>query len=90
MDRVTRNVRDLGKDERRIYEAALGEELRDNQQVTIQVAPTESPGIRPSVGRTASDQLPEWCNVYEGLSDADIAEIETVILDRNGWTRDVQ
>ena len=31
--------------------------------------------------------LPDWCDVYEGLSDEEIADIETVILDRNGWSR---
>ncbi|GAH02117.1 unnamed protein product, partial [marine sediment metagenome] len=27
------------------------------------------------------------CNVYDGLSDEEIAEVEESILDRSNWTR---
>ena len=37
-----------------------------------------------------SDQttvLPDWCNVYKGLSDEEIAELERAILTRADLTR---
>jgi hypothetical protein len=33
------------------------------------------------------DQLPEWCNVYAGLSDDQIANLERAILRRMELTR---
>jgi len=75
----------------------LGAKLRENQQVIIQVisvgdqmreaAPSpEEEGDRAAPGVT----LPDWCNVYEGLSDEEISGIESVVLDRSGWTRNPQ
>jgi hypothetical protein len=62
--------------------------LRENQQVVLQVVtPTEPKPTQEAPLRTATDHLPDWCNVYEGLSDEEIAEIEDVILDRSGWNR---
>jgi hypothetical protein len=88
MEKITRNVRDLKQDERRVYEEALGERLCENQQVILQVVtlhePTSTEEPRPGA---ATAQLPGWCDVYEGLSDEEIAEIEDVILDRSGWNR---
>ena len=34
--------------------------------------------------------LPDWCNVYEGLSDEEIAEIERIALTRADLTRPIQ
>jgi|HubBroStandDraft_6_1064221.scaffolds.fasta_scaffold1135317_2 hypothetical protein len=85
MEQVARNVRDLGNEERRIYEAALGEPLREDQQVILRVVTPSEPRVP-----TTAETLPDWCKVYEGLSEAEVAEIETAILDRNEWTRDVR
>ena len=97
MESITRNVRDIPSDELRLYETVLGAKLRENQQVIIQVIslgdqrqePASSPekeGGHAAPGVT----LPDWCNVYEGLSDEEISEIESVALDRSGWTRSPQ
>lgn len=44
-----------------------------------------------TTGMESSDHkgrlLPDWCDVYEGLSDKQIADIESVVLDRSGWAR---
>jgi hypothetical protein len=88
MEKITRNVRDLKQDERRVYEAALGERLRENQQLILQVVtPHEQTSTEEARSGAVTAQLPDWCNVYEGLSDEEIAEIEDVILDRSGWNR---
>jgi hypothetical protein len=50
-----------------------------------------SPEQRPEINTGQSAEgLPDWCNVYEGLTEQEIEDIEKVILDRNGWTRDSQ
>jgi hypothetical protein len=37
MESITRNVKDIAPDERRVYEAAIGHALQDNQRVVIRV-----------------------------------------------------
>jgi len=97
MESITRNVRDISTDELRLYENVLGEKLKENQQVIIQVIslgdPNQTPGSSPEKqgDQTAAGvAFPDWCNVYEGLSDEEISDIETVVLDRSGWTREPQ
>jgi hypothetical protein len=43
----------------------------------------------PKSGETSAgtDELPEWCHVYDGLSDEQVAEFESVILQRADLTR---
>jgi hypothetical protein len=91
MEQIVRNVRDIAADDRPALEHVIGQRLRENQQIIIQVmtvaeaAPAEAAEPTP---RAAAAGLPVWCNVYEGLSDQEIQEIERVILDRDHWTRD--
>ena len=32
-------------------------------------------------------ELPEWCRVYDGLSDREITEVERIALDRSNFGR---
>ena len=90
MDSIVRNVKDIKADDRRSLEHVVGQHLEDNQQVIIRVMtlseiqPTNSG--KPPAGQP-SGTLPDWCNVYDGLSDEEIAEVEESILDRSNWTR---
>ena len=38
--------------------------------------------IEPDAGK---DLLAEWLSVYEGLDEEDIAEIESIALNRENW-----
>ena len=93
MEEVLRNVNDIEPADRRALEHILGRTLHDSQQVALRVS---SPDDARDVGTTNGDQatddetLPEWCNVYEGLSDAEIAAIEEVMLTRANLTRNVK
>jgi hypothetical protein len=89
MENIVRNVRDIDASDRDALEHVVGQALRDNQQIIIQVMalndePPTTPGESAGGG---TDGLPDWCNVYEGLSDEEIAEVEKAILDRGNWTR---
>ena len=46
------------------------------------------PVIAVQEGVTA-DTLPDWCDMYAGLSDAQIADLESVILQRADMTRSI-
>jgi len=72
--------------ERRVLEHVIGPQPKDHQQVIIQVVTL---GNQPAeeVAASGMGKLPEWCNVYEGLSDEQIAAVEDVILQRSDLTR---
>lgn len=78
MESIIRNVRDIETNQRRALEQVLGQKLQENQQIIIQVVtPVKEPEQR----------LPDWCNVYEGLTAERVTEIEDVILGRCDLTR---
>jgi len=85
MERITRDVRNLENHERRALESVVGHALRENQRVVIEVLTLGEGEGEPRA--TAGGGLPEWCNVYEGLSDNEIAEVEKVILRRADLSR---
>jgi hypothetical protein len=89
MDPVIRHVRDMDAADRRALEHVLGRPLAEDQQVIVQVvSPTAPPapagdrGGAPTAGR-----LPGWCNVFDGLTGAELADVETVIRQRADLTR---
>ena len=86
MESIVRNVRDIKSSERLVLEHVLGHQLKENQQVIIQVV---NVGMERAEQRdeAALNQLPAWCNVYAGLTDGQIEEVEEVILRRADLTR---
>lgn len=87
---VVRSVSQLSIDFRKAIELAVGQPLRDEQQVTIQVNdPLESGQASPPTTSSAAEPLPEWCRVYEGLSAEEIAALEGVVLKRADLSRPV-
>ncbi len=90
MESLIRNVGDIDAHDRQALEHVLGQTLRENQQLVIHIvnlnvdvetATTESEqqGTKP--------QLPDWCNVYEGMSEAEVEDLEGTILTRADLSR---
>ena len=86
VETVVRNVRDLPDNDRSAAEQLVGHSLRENQKLVIQVLNLDVPAGRPGNG-TGAGKLPDWCNVYEGLTDQEIADQEKTILTRADLTR---
>ena len=86
MEVVVHNVRDLRNNERSAAEQLVGHALRENQQLVIQVVNLDLGAERPGNG-TDEGKLPEWCNVYDGLTDEEIADLEKTILTRADLSR---
>lgn len=86
MESITRNVAEIGAADRQALEHVVGQQLRENQQVVIHIVNMDVP-LAPANGKSPPGKLPEWCNVYEGLSDAEVAEIEKVVLTRADLSR---
>lgn len=85
-----RNVSEIDSTDRQAMEHLLGQPLRENEQLVIRVVPVkpsaEASG-KPLSSSGTTAVLPEWCNVYAGLSDEEIAELERTILTRADLTR---
>ncbi len=89
METIIRHVRDIESDERRVLEHVIGRQLQANQQVIIQVVTLGSQGVEEAKEQGALEpgKLSEWCNVYEGLTDKQLAEVEEIVLQRADLTR---
>jgi hypothetical protein len=89
MDAIIRNVRDIDTRDRHVLEQVVGRPLKENDQLIIQVATLdkEPPADRNGPSAVRADEPPPWCNVYDGLSDDEVAELEKVILQRADLTR---
>jgi hypothetical protein len=72
---ITRNVRDIDTVGRLALEHVLGAPLREDQQVVITIQPA------------SKAPLPSWLNLYEGMTDEEIADVETAILERDRTSR---
>lgn len=80
METVICNVRDLTREQHSAAEQLVGHDLLVNQKIVIHVVDdlaAQHPG-----NATASEELPEWCNVYDGLTNKDISDLEKSILRR--------
>ena len=91
MESLTRKVGDIDVSDRRALEHMLGHSLPENPRLVIQIINPETEtnkeaesGDQVALGTA---QLPDWCDVYTGLSDADIQGIEETILDRTNLAR---
>jgi hypothetical protein len=85
MDTIVRNVGDIDAQDRRALEHVLGQRLEPNQQLVIRVinlhvAPADQAKL--AEGAQIFAALPDWCDVYAGLSDSEIADLEKAILAR--------
>jgi hypothetical protein len=86
---ITRNVTEIKPADRNALEHVLGQPLHDGQQLIVRIVTPEAAAPHADANTPARDEdtLPDWCNVYEGLSDAEVAAIEEVMLTRANLTR---
>jgi hypothetical protein len=89
MEPIGRHVRDIDPAERRMLEHVIGRKLKDNQKVMIQVVTlgSEAQAVPQPADAVPADELPDWCNVYEGLSEEEIDALESIVLQRANLTR---
>ena len=90
METVIRNVGDIDARDREALEHVLGCALRENQQLLIGIVNLQVQSVpvpEPSRCSNGSPVLPEWCNVYDGLSEDEVADLEKTILQRADLSR---
>jgi hypothetical protein len=89
MESVIREVRDIEEKEKLVPEHMLGRQLHNNQQVVMKVETLDVNTAHCSEenDKTNIDALPAWCNVFEGLTEVQIADLESILLERANLTR---
>jgi hypothetical protein len=86
MERVILNVAEINSADRRAIEHLIGKNLGEHQQVIISVVTVDlAPPIESAV--PASEDVPDWWKVYEGLNDADVDRLDQSIHRRATLTR---
>ena len=94
MDSISYSVTDLSADQRHAFEGVLGQPLRDDQRVIVQLVnpegltpPADSMPLRNNTVTIKREGdvgiLPDWCAIFADLSDEEMAELEAAILDRS-------
>ena len=87
MESIVRNVRDIDTGDRHAIEHVVGQTLRDNQKLIIQLAEIEIPVEESSTDPRPPQTLEDWTGVYEGLSDDEIEAIDKTAKTRADLTR---
>lgn len=88
METVVRDVDAMDNGERTAAERLVGHSLRDRQQLVIQVIDLAD-GLNESPSDADEDGLPEWCDIYAGLTDQEIETLERAISWRLDLTRPI-
>jgi len=87
METITRNVSDIAAGDLQALEHLIGAPLRPSQQVIVQVV-ERGPSASEVLPGAGEAKLPDWCNVYEGLSDEEIDELDAALQQRLDLTRE--
>ena len=85
METIVRDVGDLDHGDRSALERVVGHALGEGQRLIIQVLTAERPAAEPPAGELPD--LPEWTDVYAGLSDAEIDDLDAAIRERANLSR---
>jgi hypothetical protein len=86
METITRNVKDIGSEDRRALEHMIGKRLAEDQQVVINVVNLNA-SLPTHENAKVSQEVPGWWKVYEGLGDEEIDRLDHAIRQRANLTR---
>lgn len=87
METITKNVRDISLPDKLALEHVIGQQLTENQQVIIQIYNLDLRSEPATPGIESAQGLPDWCNVYAGLTDKQVEAVEQTALQRANLTR---
>jgi len=89
MESIICSVKDIATADRRALEHVVGQQLADHHQLVIQIVNSDVPSTQVAPEpRTIS--LPDWCKVYDGLSDEEVSALEDIVLTRADLTREAE
>ena len=79
METITRQVGELQANERSAAELLVGHSLRGHERLILQVLEVDLAESTTEDDSRPAQTLPEWCNIYKGLSDEEIENIDRSI-----------
>ena len=84
MESIEQNVGDIAADDRRVFEKVLGHKLQENQRVIIQVTDIDASKTNGSDSKSgpSGTNLDDWA-IFQDLSNEEVAELESIILERS-------
>ncbi len=84
MENFEHDVGDFAADDLRVFEKVLGHKLQENQRVIIQVMDIDASKTNGngSQNHPSGTNLDDWA-IFQDLSAGEIAELESVILERS-------
>lgn len=86
MEKVIRNVAEIDAADRLAIVHLIGMHLAEHQQVIISIV-TINIASHDASQVPASNDVPAWWNVYEGLSDEDVDRLDQSVRRRADLTR---
>ena len=79
METVIHNICDLNGNERSAAEQLVGHVLGENQQLVIQIVNVGEASRETEPSSSKPIAVPAWWNIYEGLSEDRIEELDQAI-----------
>ena len=86
MEQVVHNVAEIDTAVRQALEHLIGKRLGEHPQVVINVVNLDVSNPDMSAA-SISQEVPDWWNIYEGLTDEEIEELDQAIRQRANLTR---
>ncbi len=85
MESVSKEVKDLQADERAMIERWLGRPLDPIQRITLSLVPKVPADLTQS--RASAEGIPPSWKVLEGISPAELEQLESLLSERANLTR---
>ncbi len=77
METITRQVGEMQANERSAAELLIGHRLRGHEKLILQVVNLDM--VEQASESRPAQSLPDWCNIYNGLTDVEIDNIDKSI-----------
>ena len=78
METITRDVGQMKKQERSAAELLVGHALREHERVIVHVLSLDANEAVSEVAQPTAI-LPDWCNVYKGMTDQEVDDVQQSI-----------
>lgn len=89
MESIIRDVAALDDAQRQALEHVIGHELRENQRLIISVSELDLSKPAKSEGERCPQTVADWAQLYAGLTEQQIEEIDRIAKTRVNLTRDL-
>jgi hypothetical protein len=72
-----------------VVERLFGRKLSKAQDAVLILRDADQPNETKNEDVPSGDELPDWCDMYAGLSDDEVADLENLVLKRSDLARSI-